>query len=86
MTTKTITIKEEVYHKLVALKTAEESFSDEIERILERKRDIMDFWGVWKDMSEEETMQLKQEINKTTAHNPNNVSHKTHCVLQIDKR
>ena len=64
MTTKTITIKEEVYHKLVALKTAEESFSDEIERILERKRDIMDFWGVWKDMSEEETMQLKQEINK----------------------
>ena len=64
MATKTITIKEKVYHKLVALKSTEESFSDEIERILERKRDIMDFWGVWKDMSEEETMQLKQEINK----------------------
>ena len=47
---KTLTIREEVYEKLVKLKKEGESFSDLLERILkERRPSLRDFAGVLKD-------------------------------------
>ncbi|MEM0079995.1 MAG: antitoxin VapB family protein [Nitrososphaerota archaeon] len=47
---KTLTIREEVYEKLVKLKKEGESFSDLLERILEEKRpSLKDFAGILKD-------------------------------------
>ncbi|MEM0010746.1 MAG: antitoxin VapB family protein [Fervidicoccaceae archaeon] len=47
---KTLTIREEVYEKLVKLKKEGESFSDLLERILEERRpSLRDFAGILKD-------------------------------------
>ncbi|MEM0241163.1 MAG: antitoxin VapB family protein [Sulfolobales archaeon] len=47
---KTLTIREEVYEKLVKLKKEGESFSDLLERILEERRpSFRDFAGILKD-------------------------------------
>ncbi len=47
---KTISIRDEVYKKLVEMKGEKESFSDVIERLLERKEvNIRKYFGVLKD-------------------------------------
>lgn len=62
MATKTITIKEEAYNRLLAHKKPDESFSDEIIRHFSKKPNIMDFCGTWSDISDKEAEKMKREI------------------------
>lgn len=55
MTSKNLTVKEEVYNKLLEAKKGNESFSEVIERLLEGKKDLMSFAGIFsKDREFEE--------------------------------
>jgi predicted CopG family antitoxin len=49
MASKNLTVREEVYRKLLEAKKGNESFSDVIERLLEGKRDLMSFAGILSD-------------------------------------
>ncbi len=49
MARKNLAIREEVYRKLSEAKKAGESFSDVIEKLLERGGDLMPLWGVLSD-------------------------------------
>ena len=46
MTSKRLTVKEEVYNKLVETRIGNESFSKVIERLLQRESDLMSFAGI----------------------------------------
>lgn len=54
-----------VYERLVALKRPQESFSDELRRLTETKGSIMEFAGIWKDMSDEDAQEMKETIRKS---------------------
>ena len=62
MATKTITIMEDVYKLLRLAKRADESFSDTLRRKLVEKKDIMQFAGAWRDMSDSEAEAMKRDI------------------------
>lgn len=62
MATKTISIMDDVYERLVALKRTDESFSDELRRLTETKGNIMEFAGIWKDMSDKDADEMKKVI------------------------
>lgn len=62
MATKTITITEYAYELLARVKFNNESFSDEIQRILQKKSSIMDLAGAWSNMEEKEADKMKEEI------------------------
>ena len=65
MTTKNISIMEDVYNLLLRIKTANESFSDVIRRELKKKRDVMEFAGAWKNViSDKEAKEMKINIKK----------------------
>ena len=64
MSTKTIAIMEDVYDMLKSMKTADESFSDEIRRLVQTKGSIMKFAGAWKDVTEEEAEKMKATIRE----------------------
>ncbi|HLD04926.1 MAG TPA: antitoxin VapB family protein [Candidatus Nanoarchaeia archaeon] len=64
MTTKTLTIMEDVYEKLVTLKKPNESFSEEIRRLVAQKIKIFDFFGAWKDVDEAEAKRMKKMIKE----------------------
>jgi len=55
---------DDVYKLLVRNKRHKESFSDELRRVLKRKRSIMEFAGAWKDIDEEEAEKMKKNIRK----------------------
>lgn len=60
MAFKTLTIKKEVYDKLIKAKPKNESFSQFLGKLVEAKRtDIMRFAGAWKDMPEEEFSRIQ---------------------------
>ncbi len=62
---KTITIKEEVYEKLMKAKNKEESFSDFFSKIVEkRKPNLMKFYGAWSNMPEEEFERIKKSMKE----------------------
>ncbi len=62
---KTITIKEEVYKKLMKAKGGEESFSDFFGRIVEKKKpDLMRFAGAWSKMSKEDFEKVEKSMKK----------------------
>lgn len=46
MASKRLTVKEEVYNKLVEAKKGNESFSKVIERLLQRESDLSSFAGI----------------------------------------
>ena len=46
MASKRLTVKEEVYNKLVETRIGNESFSKVIERLLQRESDVMSFAGI----------------------------------------
>ncbi len=64
MGTKTISIMDDVYKLLLINKMRNESFSDVIRRSVSRKRDIMEFAGVWKDVSGEKIKKMKNSIKE----------------------
>ena len=55
MTTKNIALREDVYKKLKEVKGSEESFSDAIEDLLERKGSLLPLWG---SLSESKALDL----------------------------
>lgn len=59
---KNIAIKDSVYEALAKRKRPDESFSDEITRLI-GKRSIMDLGGSWK-ISDEEAERIKSNIKK----------------------
>ena len=50
MAVKTITVTEDAYRALAALKREGESFSDVIRRITQSSRSLLEFAGDWKDI------------------------------------
>ncbi len=62
MSVKSITIKEEVYMQISNMKREGESFSDVLERLVKRKADVMDFFGMLKDS--EVLLTMEREILK----------------------
>jgi predicted CopG family antitoxin len=64
MGTKTISITDDVYERLKAMKTPGESFSDELRRLTTSKGSILDFAGAWKDLSEEDSKKMKENIRE----------------------
>ena len=49
MASKNLAIREDVYRKLSEAKKEAESFSDVIEKLLERGGDLLPLWGVLSD-------------------------------------
>ena len=62
MGTKTISIMDDVYHLLVKNKKPDESFSEELRRIVPKKGNIMECAGLWAHMSDKETDDMKKNI------------------------
>lgn len=52
LTTKNLAIREEVYRKLAEAKGEGDSFSDVIERMLEKRGSLLSLWGVLADSEE----------------------------------
>jgi predicted CopG family antitoxin len=68
MASKNLTVREEVYNKLLEAKKENESFSDVIERLLEGKRDLMSFAGIFsKDRKFEEATRDIRKVRKRVA-------------------
>jgi len=71
MASKNLAVREKVYRKLLEAKKGDESFSDVIERLLEGKRDLMAFAGVFSDDREFERVaeDMKTVRKKTVLRN-----------------
>ena len=63
MSTKTLTIMEDVYHLLAGNKLKNESFSDELRRLLTKKKEknLIDLFGL---VSEKEGNEMMSDLNK----------------------
>ncbi|MBI2107807.1 antitoxin VapB family protein [Candidatus Woesearchaeota archaeon] len=64
MGTKTISIMDDAYELLVRHKKPNESFSEEIRRLVPKKGNIMECAGLWADMSDKETEEMEKTINR----------------------
>lgn len=64
MGTKTITIMDDVYERLVSNKRKDESFSEELRRIVPKKGNIMECAGLWADMSDKDAEDMKTAIKQ----------------------
>ena len=64
MATKTISIMEDAYRILLGRKMKGESFSEVIRRELSRRRNVLEFSGVWKDMGDKEINKMKKNLSK----------------------
>lgn len=62
MGTKTISIMDDAYEMLLGSKLDDESFSDEVRRLIKTKSSIMDLAGTWKDISETDADKMKARI------------------------
>lgn len=62
MTTKNLAIREDVYRKLTEEKREGESFSDVIERMLEKRGSLLPLWGALADSKS--ITQVQDEIAK----------------------
>jgi len=62
MGTKTIAIMDDVYELLKLRKLPDESFSEELRRLVKGTGSIMDLAGAWKDMSEEDADTIKRAV------------------------
>lgn len=55
---------DDVYDTLVALKSPDESFSDELRRLAKAKGSVMDFAGAWADVPEVVAEKMKARISE----------------------
>lgn len=62
MSTKTISITEEIYSMLLLEKEEGESFSDVIFRLVKRRSKLSDSFGKW-EMTDEEIKKFKSELH-----------------------
>lgn len=62
MSTKTISITEDVYSMLLLEKGENESFSDVISRLVKRRSKLSDSFGKW-EMTDEEIERFKSELH-----------------------
>lgn len=62
MSTKTIAIMEDVYTMLKSLQKPQESFSEEIRRLVSDRGKISRFAGAWKDVGDKEARDMKESI------------------------
>ena len=62
MTTKNLAIRDSVYKKLAEEKREGESFSDVIERILQKQASLLPLWGVLADSKN--IVQIQDDIAK----------------------
>lgn len=67
MSTKTISIMEDVYDILNSNKMPEESFSEVIRRLVSKKNDISEFAGAWKDVDTDFIKNTIKKIKKNNA-------------------
>lgn len=63
MASKTISLSEEAYGKLMAEKRRGESFSEVVKRLAE-KRPLTSFAGAWRDLGEEKIEEIKNILKK----------------------
>ncbi len=63
MATKNLAIREEVYKKLSEAKREGESFSDVIEKLLEKRGDLLSLWGALSDSKH--MAEIEQSIRDT---------------------
>ena len=65
MTSRSISIKEEIYNQLDKYRLKNESFSEAIKRLLESNADILDLAGAWKKISDvEPALDIVEKIVK----------------------
>lgn len=64
MGTKTISIMDDVYGLLVRNKKPNESFSEELRRLVPKKGDIMECAGLWANINDKESEDTKKFIKK----------------------
>ena len=62
MGTKTISIMDDVYEALVRNKKPNESFSEELRRLVSKNGDIMECAGLWAHMTDKEAENMKKHI------------------------
>jgi predicted CopG family antitoxin len=60
MSTKTISITEDVYNMLVLEKEENESFSDVVSRLVKRRSKLSDSFGKW-EMTDEQVQKFKSD-------------------------
>lgn len=63
MVVKNISIMEDVYLMLLLRKARNESFSEVIRKTLKSKRDINSLAGAWKNISNDDSERIKDEIS-----------------------
>ncbi len=63
MASKNLAIREDVYRKLSEAKKEGDSFSDVIEKLLERRGDLLSLWGAWADG--EDVAFIETSVKKT---------------------
>ena len=67
MASKNMAIREDVYHRLSESKMEGESFSDVIERLLERRETLLPLWGALANSSEVETIEREIKLIREKA-------------------
>lgn len=59
MATKTVALDREAYEALRRRKREGETFSDVVKRTVGRRRSILEFAGIWKDMPEKDLAKVR---------------------------
>lgn len=65
MAVKTITVTEDAYRALAALKREGESFSDVIRRITRTSRSLLEFAGDWKDIPKARLREVEEWLKRS---------------------
>ncbi len=65
MATKTISIMDDAYEILVRNKRNNESFSEELRRILPKRGSIVECAGLWKDITDKQANDMEKAIKKS---------------------
>ena len=65
MATKTISIMDDAYEILVRNKRNNESFSEELRRILPKRGSIVECDGLWKDITDKQANDMEKAIKKS---------------------